>query len=72
MQSCLLHRESSINARQSAHDCTEYGLTNLRLARILATAYRANRASVRVMQKLGMHQVPADEDQVEYEGKEGG
>src|SRR4051794_35608064 len=29
----------------------EYGITNLRLTRIFATAYRANRASVRVMEK---------------------
>jgi len=45
----------------------EYGLTNLHLARIFATAYRANHASVRVMQKLGMCQVRMDDDQVEYE-----
>jgi len=47
----------------------EYGLTNLRLMRIFATAYRANLASVRVMQKLGMHLVRADDDEVEYEVK---
>ena len=45
----------------------EYGLMNLRLVRIFATAYRANRASVRVMEKLGMHQVRVDGDEVEYE-----
>jgi [ribosomal protein S5]-alanine N-acetyltransferase len=49
----------------------EYGLTNLHLARIFATAYRANQASVRVMQKLGMRQVRVDDDEddgeVEYE-----
>lgn len=47
----------------------EYGVTKLRLARIFATAYRANHASVRVMQKLGMHLVRADDDEVEYEVK---
>jgi RimJ/RimL family protein N-acetyltransferase len=45
----------------------EYGSSSLRLTRIFATAYRANRASVRVMQKLGMRQVRADEEEVEYE-----
>jgi ribosomal-protein-alanine N-acetyltransferase len=44
----------------------EYGVTKLRLARIFATAYRANHASVRVMQKLGMSLVRADDDEVEY------
>lgn len=48
----------------------EYGVTKLHLARIFATAYRANLASVRVMQKLGMHLVRADDDEVEYEVKE--
>jgi len=47
----------------------DYGVTNLRLARIFATAYRANRASVRVMEKLGMRLVRADDDEVEYEVK---
>ena len=37
------------------------------LCRIFATAYRANYASVRVMQKLGMRQVRVDDDEVEYE-----
>jgi ribosomal-protein-alanine N-acetyltransferase len=45
----------------------EYGVMNLRLARIFATAYRANQASVRVMEKLGMRLVRADDDEVEYE-----
>jgi RimJ/RimL family protein N-acetyltransferase len=40
---------------------------NLRLVRIFATAYRANLASVRVMEKLGMRLVRADADEVEYE-----
>jgi len=47
-----------------------YGVTNLHLARIFATAYRANHASVRVMEKLGMCLVRADDDEVEYEVKE--
>lgn len=47
----------------------EYGLTDLCLTRIFATAYRANRASVRVMEKLGMHLVRADDEEVEYEVK---
>ena len=45
----------------------KYGITNLRLARIFATAYRANHASVLVMEKLGMCLVRADDDEVEYE-----
>lgn len=45
----------------------EYGVTNLRLGRIFATTYRANRASVRVMEKLGMRLVRVDDDEVEYE-----
>jgi len=45
----------------------EYGIVNLHLARIFATAYRANHASVRVMEKLGMRLVRADDDEVEYE-----
>lgn len=45
----------------------DYGVTNLYLARIFATAYRANHASVRVMQKLGMSLVRADDEEVEYE-----
>ena len=45
----------------------EYGVTNLHLARIFATAYRANQASVRVMEKLGMRLVHADDEEVEYE-----
>lgn len=48
-----------------------YGLRNLRLARIFATAYRANLASVRVMKKLGMCLVREDDDEVEYEVKIG-
>lgn len=48
----------------------DYGVTKLRLVRIFATAYRANQASVRVMQKLGMRLVWADDDEVEYEVKE--
>ena len=45
----------------------EYGVTKLHLARIFATAYRTNLASVRVMEKLGMHLVRADDEGVEYE-----
>lgn len=45
----------------------EYGVTDLRLGRIFATTYRANRASVRVMEKLGMRLVRVDDDEVEYE-----
>ena len=44
-----------------------YGITSLGLARIFATAYRANLASVRVMEKLGMCFVREDDDEVEYE-----
>lgn len=44
-----------------------YGMTKLHLVRIFATAYRANQASVRVMQKLGMRLAHINEEEVEYE-----
>jgi RimJ/RimL family protein N-acetyltransferase len=40
---------------------------NLCLTRIFATAYRAHLASVRVMEKLGLRLVRADDDEMEYE-----
>lgn len=54
-------------ATELGHASIEYGMTNLRLTRIFATAYRANLASVRVMEKLGMRLVHIDDDEVEYE-----
>ncbi|MCX6046431.1 MAG: hypothetical protein NT075_15105 [Chloroflexi bacterium] len=37
------------------------------LSWLLNTAYRINQPSVRVMPKLGMHQVREDDDEVAYE-----
>ena len=44
-----------------------YGFSQLRLPRIFATADPRNKASIRVMEKLGMRLARADEFEVEYE-----
>jgi RimJ/RimL family protein N-acetyltransferase len=45
----------------------EYGFTHSPVRRIFARADAANTASIRVMQKLGMRFVKADQIEVEYE-----
>jgi [ribosomal protein S5]-alanine N-acetyltransferase len=44
-----------------------YGFDHLRLRRIFATADPRNKASIRVMQKLGMRFARSDDFEVEYE-----
>lgn len=53
-------------ATEAAHGCIQYGFNTLKLKRIIGRAMKANKASIKVLEKIGL----VYERDVEFDGKE--